>query len=192
VRLETNRATGADISGMAPQLGARVVAYQRARVFRPGPQDRALAGRADLRDSRPQELLRPGRVGGVWHHPIDVPEGLPHGGPGAEPDHAHAGSIEGCPWAAVWSGCPRDAPPAAACKFCDLAATLRSLGGIGDPSVMSASRKCDRGLIFVLIRLRSSMFIGIRINAVMQARDVNGIRRTISRVLKISRLAVKP
>ena len=37
----------------------------------------------------------------------------------------------------------------------------------------------DRGLIFGLIRLRSSTFISIQINAVMQVTDVNGIQRTI-------------
>lgn len=36
-----------------------------------------------------------------------------------------------------------------------------------------------RGLIIGLIRLRSSTFIGIQINAVMQVADVNGIPRTI-------------
>ena len=36
-----------------------------------------------------------------------------------------------------------------------------------------------RGLIFGLIRLRSPTFIGVRIDAVMQVADVNGIRRTI-------------
>ena len=36
-----------------------------------------------------------------------------------------------------------------------------------------------RGLIFGLIRLCSSTFIGIRIDAAMQVTDVNGIRRTI-------------
>jgi hypothetical protein len=35
------------------------------------------------------------------------------------------------------------------------------------------------GLIFGLIRLRSSKFIGIRINTTVQVADVNGIRRTI-------------
>ncbi len=37
----------------------------------------------------------------------------------------------------------------------------------------------DRGLIFGLIRLRSSMLIGIQINAAMQVTDVNGIQRTL-------------
>jgi hypothetical protein len=36
-----------------------------------------------------------------------------------------------------------------------------------------------RGLIFGLIHLRSFTFIGIRIGAVMQVTDVNGIQRTI-------------
>ena len=35
------------------------------------------------------------------------PGGLPHANPGAEPDHARAGSVEGCPRAGVWSGCAR-------------------------------------------------------------------------------------
>jgi hypothetical protein len=42
----------------------------------------------------------------VWH-PIDLPGGLPHVGPGAEPDDARADSVEGCPRADVWSGCAR-------------------------------------------------------------------------------------
>ena len=37
----------------------------------------------------------------------------------------------------------------------------------------------DCGLIFGLIRLRSSSFIGVRIHAAMQVADANGIRRTI-------------
>jgi hypothetical protein len=36
-----------------------------------------------------------------------------------------------------------------------------------------------RGLIFGLIRLRSSTFIGIRISSAMQVTDVSVIRRTI-------------
>jgi hypothetical protein len=39
---------------------------------------------------------------GVASHP--PPYGLPHGSPGAEPDDARTGCIEGCPRAAVWSG----------------------------------------------------------------------------------------
>jgi hypothetical protein len=35
------------------------------------------------------------------------------------------------------------------------------------------------GLIFGLIRMRSSTFVGIRINAAMQVPDVNVIRRTV-------------
>ena len=46
----------------------------------------------------------------------------------------------------------------------------------GRPGRQSASRGCDRGLIFGLIRLRSSTFIGIRINAAMQVTDLNGIQ----------------
>jgi hypothetical protein len=44
-----------------------------------------------------------GWVGRVWH-PLDLPEGLPHGSPGAEPDDAPTGSGKGCPRAAVWLG----------------------------------------------------------------------------------------
>jgi hypothetical protein len=35
------------------------------------------------------------------------PGGLPHASPGTEPDDAHTRSVEGCPRAAVWSGCAR-------------------------------------------------------------------------------------
>lgn len=52
-----------------------------------------------------------GHVGRVWH-PADLPQGLPHGIPGAEPDDARAGSVEGCPRDAVWSGwCQADEMP---------------------------------------------------------------------------------
>jgi hypothetical protein len=44
---------------------------------------------------------------------------------------------------------------------------------------MFAESRRDRGLIFGLIRSRSSTFIGIRINAAMQVTDVSVIRRTI-------------
>lgn len=66
----------------------------------------ALAGLADLQDGRPPELLRPGssRWGVVSRR---SPGGLPHANPGAEPDDACAGSVEGCPQAGVWSGCAR-------------------------------------------------------------------------------------
>jgi hypothetical protein len=37
-------------------------------------KERALAGRADLRDDQPPELLRPGLGGRVWHS-LDLPEG---------------------------------------------------------------------------------------------------------------------
>jgi hypothetical protein len=40
---------------------------------------------------------------GVWHL-LDLPTGLPHSRPGAEPDDLRTGSAEGCPRAAVWSG----------------------------------------------------------------------------------------
>jgi hypothetical protein len=44
---------------------------------------------------------------------------------------------------------------------------------------MSASRGRDRGLIFGLIRVRSSSFIGIQSDAAMQVTNVSVIRRTI-------------
>jgi hypothetical protein len=44
-----------------------------------------------------------GRVG----HPVGLPQGLPHDSPGAEPHDTRTGSVEGCPWAAAWSGCAR-------------------------------------------------------------------------------------
>jgi hypothetical protein len=40
-------------------------------------------------------------------HPAGLPQGLPHDSPGAEPHDARTGSVEGCPWAAAWSGCAR-------------------------------------------------------------------------------------
>jgi hypothetical protein len=46
---------------------------------------------------------RLGQVGWVWH-PAGLPPGLPHASPGAEPDNARAGVVEGCPRAAVRSG----------------------------------------------------------------------------------------
>jgi hypothetical protein len=61
-----------------------------------------LAGRQVSGMTRPRELLRLGYLGRVWY-PIDLPKGLPHGNPGAEPDDAGAGSVEGCPRAAAWS-----------------------------------------------------------------------------------------
>ena len=44
---------------------------------------------------------------------------------------------------------------------------------------VSASQPGPGGLIFGLIRLRSSAFSHVRFNAAMQVTDVNGIRRTI-------------
>jgi hypothetical protein len=44
---------------------------------------------------------------------------------------------------------------------------------------VSASRGRDRGLIFGLIRMRSSTFFGIQINAAIQVTDVSVTRRTI-------------
>ncbi len=43
------------------------------------------------------------RVGGVWR-PLNLPQGLPHANPGAEPHGACGGSVEGCPRAGVWPG----------------------------------------------------------------------------------------
>jgi hypothetical protein len=42
----------------------------------------------------------------VWH-PIDLPPGLPHDGPGAELHEAITSCVEGCPRAVVWSGYAR-------------------------------------------------------------------------------------
>ena len=61
-----------------------------------------------------------------------------------------------------------------------------------DPTVVSASRRCARGLIFGLIRLRLSTFISIRINAAIQATDVNGMGELLSRALKIGKSSVQP
>jgi hypothetical protein len=44
---------------------------------------------------------------------------------------------------------------------------------------VSTRQPSPGGLIFGLIRLRSSTFIGIRISEAMQVADVNGIWRTI-------------
>jgi hypothetical protein len=51
-------------------------------------------------------------------HPLDLPEGLQHASPEAEPIDASTGSREGCPRAAVWSGWRQvDEMPAPACKI---------------------------------------------------------------------------
>jgi hypothetical protein len=42
----------------------------------------------------------------VWR-PFDLPQGLPHASPGAEPNNARGGSIEGCPRAVARSGSAR-------------------------------------------------------------------------------------
>jgi hypothetical protein len=91
-------------------------------------KDRALAGRAGLRDGRLRALLRPGRVGRGVASPRP-PRGLPHGSPGAEPNNARTGSAEGCPRAAVWSGCARSTRchTAPACKIGDPVTPVRSL-----------------------------------------------------------------
>src|SRR5947209_18799239 len=44
---------------------------------------------------------------------------------------------------------------------------------------ISASQPSPGGLIFGLVRLRSSAFSRVRFNAAMQVTDVNGIRRTV-------------
>jgi hypothetical protein len=64
----------------------------------------------------------------VWH-PAGLPQGLPHNSPGAEPLDARTGFVEGCPWAAVWSGCarPTGCHPSPTCKICDPTFPLRSL-----------------------------------------------------------------
>jgi hypothetical protein len=86
-------------------LSSVLPAALHQQVARPQPKP-ALAGRADLRDDQPQEPLRLSRGGqGVSSH--RSPRGLPHGSPGAEPDDARTGSVEGCPRAAVWSGYAR-------------------------------------------------------------------------------------
>ncbi len=69
----------------------------------------ALAGRAGLRDGRLGALLRLGRVGLGVASPRP-PSRATTRQPGAEPNDARAGSVEGCLRAAVWSGCRRDAP----------------------------------------------------------------------------------
>jgi hypothetical protein len=87
----------------------------------------ALAGRAVLRDGRAQESLRLGLGEQVWH-PAGLIQGLPHDSPGAEPHDARAGSVEGCPWAAAWSGCarPTGCHRAPTCKICECLAPSRS------------------------------------------------------------------
>jgi hypothetical protein len=47
------------------------------------------------------------RLGGQGVASPRPPGGLPQGIPGAEPDDARAGSVEGCPRDALWSGCAR-------------------------------------------------------------------------------------
>ncbi len=64
----------------------------------------------------------PSRVGRSHRDDIDhIPESGDSLGcdPAAEPDNAHAGSVEGCPRAAVWSGCARSTGchTAPACKI---------------------------------------------------------------------------
>jgi hypothetical protein len=157
--------------------------------------DHALAGRASLRDGRLRTLLRLGRVGrGVTSHRPprmattrqpgrrarrrthrfrrELPPGCRVVGlaPGrrdaTQPQRAKALAIR-----------PHEEPGRrdAACDYGTevfVAPPVRSERDVREP-------RCDRGLIFGLIRLRSSPFIGIRINSAMQVTDVNGIRRTI-------------
>lgn len=64
--------------------------------------------------------------------------------------------------------------------FAREAGIRRARGRVSGPS----EPRARHGLIFGLIRLRSPTFGRVRINAVMQVADVNGIRRTIIQVLK--------
>ena len=59
----------------------------------------------------------------------------------------------------------------------------------------SPSRNADMfvtgaGVIFGLTRIRSSVFINVRINSAMQVPDVSGMQRTITPSPKIGRSAV--
>ena len=64
----------------------------------------ALAGRAAVSGmASHQKKCRTCRVGGVWR-PLNLPQGLPHAIPGAEPHGACGGPAEGCPRASVWPG----------------------------------------------------------------------------------------
>ena len=49
----------------------------------------------------------PARWVGWARHPADLPQGLPHASPGAEPRDARNGLVEGCPRAAARSGSAR-------------------------------------------------------------------------------------
>jgi hypothetical protein len=60
------------------------------------------------------------------------------------------------------------------------------------PANGSTPRLSDRGLIFSLIRVRSSTCIDIQINAAMQVTNMCGIPRTITPTPEIGRLAVEP
>jgi hypothetical protein len=66
---------------------------------------RTVPGRRDAHHSQHKNCCGWVRGRGVASH--RSPGGLPHANPGAEPDHARAGSVEGCPRAGVWSGCAR-------------------------------------------------------------------------------------
>jgi hypothetical protein len=83
---------------------------------------------ADLRDSQPPALLRPGRVGRVWHPP-GLPPGPPHASPGAEPCDARAGPVEGCPRAAAWSGSARP-------TGCHTTTSVKIVGGHSEPMIV--------------------------------------------------------
>ncbi len=68
----------------------------------------------------------PGRQGVASRWP---PPGLPTRQPRSRATDARTGSIEGCPWAAAWSGCarPTGRHTAATCKIGDAVAPLESL-----------------------------------------------------------------
>lgn len=59
-------------------------------------------------------------------------------------------------------------------------------------SVMSAESRARCGLIFGLVRIRSSTFICIQINAAMQVTEVRDIQRTIIPFSEIGRSVVDP
>jgi hypothetical protein len=73
--------------------------------------------------------------------------------------------MDPCPWPAPRQARRRDGIPAVALS-CPAAGR-------------HTSRGCDSGLIFGLIRLRSSTFISIQINAAIQVMNASAIRRTI-------------
>jgi hypothetical protein len=62
-------------------------------------------------------------------YPADLPPGLPHASPGAEPHSARIDSVEGCPWAAAWSGSarPTGCHTGPTCKICNVIDDPRAL-----------------------------------------------------------------